>query len=213
MPSLRSVPFAVDRKLIRKRFTHAVTLNNLPSLLNLPISTTVEIPDLVVTLAIATFTFFSSSTLCGVSLISETGHSSLGPDNQVGPHHHNSFFFSLEASSPLEPISAGFCSPGQCAQSSFGVILKMSFTRWRTNCFHSPLLLIHQSAVLLSSHWRELFISTPSFKAFCTVSISFANTLPDINSSLGIVCIFSGATLVLDVSSITEKAPYASHTK
>ena len=207
------MPFAVDRKLKRKRLTHEVTLINLPSLLNLLISTTVEIPDLVVTPAIVTFTFLSSSAFCGVSLISETGQPSFGPDNQAGPRHHNSFSFNLEASSPLEPMSAGFCSPGQCAQSSFCVILKISLTRWRTNCFHSPLLLIHQSAVLLSNHWREPFISTSSFKAFCTVSTSFANTLPDINSNLGIVCVLSGAILVLDVNSVTEKAPYSSHTK
>ena len=111
--------------------------------------------NVVVRPATATFTFLSSSTLCGVSLISETRHPSFGPDNQAGPRHHNLFSFSLEASSPLELILPGFCSPGQCAQSSFRVILKISFTRWRTNCFHSPLLLIHQSAVLLSSHWRE----------------------------------------------------------
>ena len=93
-------------------------------------------------------------------------------------------------------------SPGRCAQSSFRVIHKISFTSWRTNCFHSPQSLIHQIAVLLSRHWREPLISISSFKAFYTVAISFANTLPDFNSSLGIACVFSGATLVLDVSRV-----------
>ena len=199
--------------LKRKRFTHAVTLNNFPSRLNALISIILEIPNLFVTPVTVTIIFFSSSMLCGVSQICDTGHSSFGPDNEVGPLHHNSFSFSLDANSPLEPTSAGFCSPRQCAQSSFRVILNISFTRWRTNCFHSPLLLIHQSAVLLSSHIREPLISTSSFKAFCTVSMSFANTLPDINSSLGIVCVFSGATLVLEVSNVTVRVPNASHTK
>ena len=87
IPTLHSVPFLVDCKLKRKCFTHEVTLNNLPSQLNVLISTTFKIPNLFVMPAMVTVTFFSSSMLCGVLQI--TGHPSFGPDNQAGPLHHN----------------------------------------------------------------------------------------------------------------------------
>ena len=125
------------------------------------------------------------------------GQSSICPDNHCGPCHQSWSPFSCEASTPLEPRSAGFSTVEQYAHSSLFVSLRISSTLCHTNCFHSPLFRIQLRAVLLSS--QNLTPST--FNCDCialrTVFISCASILADISSNRGMESSFKGATLVL----------------
>ena len=57
------------------------------------------------------------------------GQRSSGWINQDGPCHHISFPLSSTANDPLGPVSAGFCSLGQCPQSSFLLNFTISLTQ------------------------------------------------------------------------------------
>ena len=101
---------------------------------------------------------------------------------------------------PRVPRSAGFSSPGQWLQSAFFVRLSISFTRYCTNCFHSPRFIIRYKAVMLSSHNLDLLILTCERSAFSTVVTSGTKIRADMSSNLGIDSSFSGATRVFEVT-------------
>ena len=146
-----------------------------------------------------TFTCLSSSKLSDVWTWSAGAGQCLRPiNNHSGPYHQEFSSLSLDARTPLDPMSAGFSSPGQCAQSPLFVNFKISLTLWRTNCFHSPLFCIQQSAVLLSSQNLTSLTFRDDSKAFWTVFINLARLKADISSSLGMVRLFKGATLVFE---------------
>ena len=90
---------------------------------------------------------------------------------------------------------------------------KISFTRFCKNCFHSFEPFIQQIAVLLSSHKCVLSIVICDAKASLTEDTNLAKMTPDSNSSLGIDCLVSGATLVLDDNKTGKKSPLTSRTK
>ena len=142
--------------------------------------------------------FFASSKLSGAGRsLGVTGQSSICPVNHCGPRHQSSSPFSCEASTPLEPRSAGFSTVKQCTHSSLFVSLRISSALCRTICFHSPFFRIQLRAVFLSSQNRTPSTLNCDCIAVRTVFISCASIFSDISSNQGMESSFKGATLVL----------------
>ena len=70
-----------------------------------------------------------------------------------------------------------------------------------TNCFHSPLFWIQQSAILLSNQYLTWLNLSYDSRASFTVSIRGAKILVDMSSRRGMVNFFSGTTRDFEVNS------------
>ena len=97
-------------------------------------------------------------------------------------------------------MSVGFSRLGQYLQSPLSLSFKISFTRCLTNCFHSPLFIIQNKVVWLSSHSFERLTLCCEARASSTLTISFTSISAAISSNLGIDSSFKGATLVFEVN-------------
>ena len=124
--------------------------------------------------------------------------------NHFGPSFQRGHFESSTGLNPLEGISAGLSFPLQCCHLLAGTRFLISFTRFRTNCFHSLSSPLIQNNVTLESVQQVMFvIVTSSSKASLTCVISLASIKAARSSSLGIVSSFTGATLDLEATNLT----------
>lgn len=95
-----------------------------------------------------------------------------------------------------------FAKSPQCLQSSLFETLRISFTLYLTNCFHSPLFWIQQMAVSLSNEYLVVLRVTCDSRAFFTVFTNCAKILADISFCWWMVSAFRGATLDLEVNKL-----------
>ena len=101
---------------------------------------------------------------------------------------------------PRDGKSAGFnlSFPGQCSQQEEGTSFLTSITRFSMNGFHSVSPLIQYKDTFESEKQWISCNSITDASAFATLVMSFAKRRVDKSSSLGMVCLVVGATLVLD---------------
>ena len=122
----------------------------------------------------------------------------------LGPFHHLLFTTSSLAVIPREGISAGLCCPGQKFHDSGVVSSRISWTLLITYCFQGFVFLIQHNTVMEST---QNTVFNFCGKAFCTVLAKRTRIVAPSNSSLGMLCVFNGATFVLDAIKLTSTRP------
>ena len=107
---------------------------------------------------------------------------------------------------PLEGMSAGFSRPGQWLQHSTRTSLRISFTRFCVNCFHSFSWPHIQNSATFESvkHLGGLKVSC-NVKASVTLDTSRARSRADNSSSFITVWRWTGATRVLETTNYTDQ--------
>lgn len=104
---------------------------------------------------------------------------------------------------PLDAISAELWCPGQNFQFFTGINLRISITRFSTNCLNSfDTPLIQLNATIEFSQQCTESILTILANADLIDSTSFARVNADESSNRGMVCAVVGATLVLEARSL-----------
>ena len=124
--------------------------------------------------------------------------------NHLGRSFQRGHLASSTGLNPLEEISAWLSFPLQCCHLHAGTRVLISFTLFRTSCFHSLSSPLFQNNITLESVQQVMFvIVTSSSKASLTCGISLASTKAARSFSLGIVNSFTWATLDLEATNLT----------
>jgi len=128
--------------------------------------------------------------------------------NQLGPCLHSTFLFKSKGVVPHDGISTGFSLPGQWRQYLVGTNFHISLTWFWMNGFHSLFSpLIQYNATVK----QAIELNTTSCSsATSTLCINLARRSADSSSNLGMVCVFTGQTIVLAVTNSNEFPTIAS---
>ena len=116
------------------------------------------------------------------------------------PFHKSNSYFKSEPNIPLKSNPVGFSPPGQYPK-LFRLLILIFHSHGTWQIVSTPTSFsIQHRAVLLSSQYLTLPNFMSCYIAFNTEFMSCAKILADINSNLGIVSTFDGATRHLNVS-------------
>ena len=133
-----------------------------------------------------------------------SGHSLSGLYRNSGPFHQLFSATNSLAVIPRDGLLAGFWLPGQNFHDSGVVCSRISCTLFMTYCFHGLTFFIQHNTVMESTQYTD---SNLWGNAFCTAFASRTRIVAPSNSSLGILCFFSGATFVFDATKFTSIRP------
>ena len=117
-----------------------------------------------------------------------------------GPFHQTSHSTNSFPLKPQDGIPAGLSLPGPNLHSSFDVTRKISSTQCRKYCFQTLLLFI-QNNVIGESTQYTVSISFAEGRDSLTIFTSRARMVAPKGSNLGMVCSFTGITLLFDAIS------------
>ena len=207
--SVHSCPlrFSFVRALCTKRCIHAVILKTLLSplyLFNSNSGETVHTDSVLTIVFWTTYSITSSFSFINWGSVSCVCAPSF---SHSGPCHQSVSSWSAWALFPRVPWSAGFSFPEQCFQFFGNVRVWISLTRFSTNGFHCLELLLIQWKVIIESVQNCISVSF-IFRLFAMNFPSLAPISAPINSNLGSVIFFSGATLVLDAIRLVVHSPF-----